>query len=156
MKTTQIKFEHLKKNLKKMGRVLVAFSGGVDSSFLLKVALDTLGSENVLSVTADSETYPQKELKEAVSLAKKIGLDGRHRIIKTSELRIKNFSDNPPRRCYHCKYELFSKLKKIARKNRLMGPFQKKCCSTPQPKCISRKPLIIHRMLRRSPGSLNA
>lgn len=119
MKTTQIKFEHLKKTLKKMGRVLVAFSGGVDSSFLSKVALDTLGSENVLSVTADSETYPEKELKEAISLAKKIGLDGRHRIIKTSELRIKNFSENPPQRCYHCKYELFSKLKEIARKNKI-------------------------------------
>jgi len=119
MKMTQTKFEHLKKTLKKMGRVLVAFSGGVDSSFLLKVAQDVLGRENVLSVTADSETYPKKELKEAISLAKKIGLDGRHRIIKTSELKIKNFSENPPERCYHCKYELFSKLKKMARKNKI-------------------------------------
>jgi len=119
MKITQIKFEHLKKTLKKMGKVLVAFSGGVDSSFLLKVALDTLGSENVWAVTADSETYPEEELKSASKLAKDLGLDGRYRIIRTIELKLKNFSKNPPDRCYYCKSELFSKLKKIAWKNKI-------------------------------------
>jgi uncharacterized protein len=119
MKTTQSKFKHLKESLKKMGKVLVAFSGGVDSTFLLKVAHDTLGSEKVLAITADSETYPQTERKEALRLAKNMGLDGRHRMIKTSELKIKNFSKNPKDRCYHCKYELFSKLKEIAKKNKI-------------------------------------
>lgn len=119
MKTTQTKFKYLKESLKKMGKVLVAFSGGVDSTFLLKVARDTLGPENVLAVTADSETYPQTEREEALRLAKNMNLDGRHRIIKTSELKIRGFSDNPEDRCYHCKYELFSKLKKIARKNKI-------------------------------------
>lgn len=102
-----------------MGKVLIAFSGGVDSSFLVKVALDVLGKENVLAVTADSETYTRTELKEASNLAKNLGLDGRHRIIHTSELKIKNFRENPANRCYYCKYELFSKLKRIARENKI-------------------------------------
>ncbi len=119
MKSTQLKFKSLKKSLKKMGKVLIAFSGGVDSSFLLKVALDTLGKENVLAVTADSETYPRAELKEASDLARDLGLDGRHRIIQTSEFKIKKFSENPPDRCYYCKLELFSKLKRIARENKI-------------------------------------
>ncbi len=119
MKPTQIKFAQLKKNLKKMGKVLIAFSGGVDSSFLLKVALDTLGEENILAVTANSETYPGEELKDASNLAKDLGLDGKHRTIKTSELKLKNFSENPQDRCYYCKSELFSKLKKIAQKNKI-------------------------------------
>jgi len=119
MKPAQIKLAQLKKNLKKMGKVLIAFSGGVDSSFLLKVALDTLGKENVLAVTADSETYPKSELKDASRLAEDLGLNGRHRIIKTSELKLKKFSENPPDRCYYCKSELFSRLKKIAQKNKI-------------------------------------
>lgn len=119
MKSTQLKFKSLKNSLKKMGKVLIAFSGGVDSSFLLKVALDTLGKENVLAVTADSETYPRAELKEASDLARNLGLDGRHRIIQTSEFKIKKFSENPPDRCYYCKLELFSKLKRIARENKI-------------------------------------
>jgi uncharacterized protein len=119
MKTTQLKFDSLKKSLKKMGRVLIAFSGGVDSSFLLKVALDSLGPENVLAVTADSETYPRTELKEASDLAKNLGLDGRHRIIHTSELKLKKFKKNPAERCYYCKFELFSKLKKMAKENKI-------------------------------------
>ncbi len=119
MKPAQVKLAQLKKRLKKMEKVLIAFSGGVDSSFLLKVALDTLGKENVLAVTADSETYPREELKDASNLAKDLGLDGRHRIIKTSELKLKKFSENPQDRCYYCKFELFSKLKKIAQKNKI-------------------------------------
>ncbi len=119
MMTTQLKFESLKKSLKKMGKVLIAFSGGVDSSFLVKVALDALGKENVLAVTADSETYPRTELKEASHLARNLGLDGRHRIIHTSELKMKKFRENPAERCYYCKYELFSKLKRMARENKI-------------------------------------
>jgi len=119
MKPAQLKFEQLKKRLKKMEKVLIAFSGGVDSSFLLKIALDTLGKVNVLAVTADSETYPREELKDASNLAKDLGLDGRHRIIKTSELKLKKFSENPQDRCYYCKSELFSRLKKIAQKNKI-------------------------------------
>ena len=105
------KFEKLKNLLGEMGKVLVAFSGGVDSSFLLKVAVDVLG-ENVLAVIASSETYPEKERDEAVKLAKKLNV--RHKVIQTKELENPDFAHNPPERCYFCKMELFSKLKDIA------------------------------------------
>ena len=105
------KFNKLKNLLREMGRVLVAFSGGVDSSFLLKVAVDVLG-ENVLAVIASSETYPEKERDEAVKLAKSLNV--RYEIIQTKELENPDFAHNPPERCYFCKMELFSKLKDIA------------------------------------------
>ncbi|MFH1848002.1 MAG: ATP-dependent sacrificial sulfur transferase LarE [Candidatus Omnitrophota bacterium] len=109
----QTKLGNLKRELKAFGSVAIAYSGGVDSAFLLKVALDALGGENVLAVTARSETYPQREFAEAKKLAKK--LKARHRIIRTTELGIPNFKDNPLNRCYFCKKELFGKLKNIAR-----------------------------------------
>ncbi|TEU07811.1 MAG: ATP-dependent sacrificial sulfur transferase LarE [Candidatus Aminicenantes bacterium] len=105
------KFEKLKNLLGEMGKVLVAFSGGVDSSFLLKVAVDVLG-ENVLAVIASSETYPEKERDEAVKLAKRLNV--RCEVIQTKELENPDFAHNPPERCYFCKMELFSKLKDIA------------------------------------------
>jgi len=105
------KFEKLKNLLGEMGKVLVAFSGGVDSSFLLKVAIDVLG-ENVLAVIASSETYPEKERDEAVKLAKRLNV--RCEVIQTKELENPDFAHNPPERCYFCKMELFSKLKDIA------------------------------------------
>lgn len=109
--TTLSKFENLKNLLGEMGKVLVAFSGGVDSSFLLKVAVDVLG-ENVLAIIASSETYPEKERDEAVKLAKRLNV--RHEVIQTKELENPDFAHNPPERCYFCKMELFSKLKDIA------------------------------------------
>lgn len=108
---TQEKYEELKGILKEMGRVLVAFSGGVDSTFLLKVAKDTLG-EDVLAVIASSETYPEREQQGALRLAEEMNV--RYKIIRTKELDNPDFKNNPPERCYFCKKELFGRLKKIA------------------------------------------
>ncbi|MDD4879195.1 MAG: 7-cyano-7-deazaguanine synthase, partial [Candidatus Omnitrophica bacterium] len=106
--------DRLKKILKRMGRVVIAFSGGVDSTFLLKAAKETLGSGNVLAVTAASETYPAVELKEAKGLAKKIGV--RQVVIRTGEFNDPRFRKNPPQRCYYCKKELFKEIGKVARR----------------------------------------
>ncbi|MDH5467414.1 MAG: ATP-dependent sacrificial sulfur transferase LarE [Candidatus Aminicenantes bacterium] len=108
---TLSKLDRLKSILTEMGKVLVAFSGGVDSSFLLKVARDVLG-ENVFAVIASSETYPEKEREEAIRLAKKLNV--RFQVIQTKELENPDFFHNPPDRCYFCKMELFTNLKKIA------------------------------------------
>jgi pyridinium-3,5-biscarboxylic acid mononucleotide sulfurtransferase len=107
----QRKYEHLKEILKEMENVVVAFSGGVDSTFLLKVAVDVLGAENVLAVTADSETYPSSELEEAKKLAQLIGVT--HQIIETSELSIPGYAENDRNRCYFCKNGLFSEIVSI-------------------------------------------
>lgn len=106
------KYHLLKENLKKMGSVAIAFSGGVDSTFLLKVAYDVLGNHAV-AVTARSSTYPEREYREAVEFAKKLGV--RHLVITSEELEIEGFSENPTNRCYFCKNELFTKIKEIAK-----------------------------------------
>nr|WP_089740239.1 ATP-dependent sacrificial sulfur transferase LarE [Gracilibacillus ureilyticus] len=102
------KYETLTSILHDMKKVVVAFSGGVDSTFLLKAAIDTLGKENVLAVTADSETYPTSELEEAVKLAEHIGAN--HQVIETSELAIPGYTENNQNRCYFCKTSLFDHL----------------------------------------------
>ncbi|MGP4042466.1 ATP-dependent sacrificial sulfur transferase LarE [Gracilibacillus sp. D59] len=102
------KHQNLVSILQEMKKVVVAFSGGVDSTFLLKVAVDTLGVENVLAVTADSETYPTSELEEAKRLAEHIG--ARHQVIETSELAIPGYTENDKNRCYFCKNSLFDHL----------------------------------------------
>jgi len=105
------KFEELERILAGLESAVVAFSGGVDSSLLLAVAVKVLGSR-VLAVTATSETYPERELIEARSLAGQLG--ARHREVVSEELDIPEFKHNPRNRCYYCKKELFGKLQEIA------------------------------------------
>jgi uncharacterized protein len=90
---------------------MVAFSGGVDSTLLLKVAADVLG-RRVASVTASSPTYPGREIRAARALARKLGV--RHEVIATSEMDNPEFTANPPLRCYHCKKELMEKVSAMA------------------------------------------
>jgi len=110
------KLEQLKENLSRLESVAVAFSGGVDSTFLLKVARDVL-REKVVAVTARSATFPGRELREAVSFAEAVGV--RHVVIESEELDIDGFSANPVNRCYLCKKELFSKIIAVAREHGL-------------------------------------
>ncbi len=111
MTNPEKKLELLKEILAGYGGALVAYSGGVDSTFLAKVANDVLG-DKMLAVTASSETYPEREVVAALELAKKMGL--RHLSIHTEELEDEEFATNPPERCYICKKELFGKLVAMA------------------------------------------
>lgn len=107
------KFQKLKDILKEMGKVIIAYSGGVDSTFLIKVAKDTLG-ENAMAVIGVSSTYPKKELDSAKRQAEEIAI--RYVVIETDEILDPSFSSNPPERCYYCKKELFTKIKETAEK----------------------------------------
>ena len=110
------RLQRLKGILRKMHSVLVAYSGGTDSTFLLCLAKEVLGSR-VLAVTANSPTYPDQELSFARKMAKGLGV--KHRIIKTLELKDSRFIANPKDRCYFCKSGLFRRLKDIAKDNKL-------------------------------------
>ncbi|MCH5280335.1 MAG: ATP-dependent sacrificial sulfur transferase LarE [Lachnospiraceae bacterium] len=110
----QEKYKLLQDNLKSLGSVVVAFSSGVDSTFLLKVAHDVL-QDKAIAVTASSCSFPERELHEAEAFCKENGIE--HIICKSEELDIEGFRQNPKNRCYLCKRELFEKIWDIAKEH---------------------------------------
>lgn len=108
------KFERLEENLKQSNGIAVAFSGGVDSTFLLKSAHEILG-DKVIAVTAKSCLFPERELREAEEFCRKEGI--RQIIFEAEVFKIEGFFNNPENRCYICKKELFKKIRKIAEEN---------------------------------------
>lgn len=114
--TIESKLAHLKDYLQSLGSVAVAYSGGVDSTFLLKVAHEVLG-DRVVAVTARSASFPQREYREAQNFAAQNGI--RHVSLESEELEVEGFAANPLNRCYLCKKELFVKIKELAARNQL-------------------------------------
>ena len=110
------KLERLRERLRVIGSAVVAFSSGVDSTFLLRVAHEELG-ERVIAATIRSHTFPKRELDEAAAFCRAEGV--RHEVIDSEELDIPGFAENPPDRCYHCKRELFGRLLAFALENGL-------------------------------------
>lgn len=112
------KLEILKKNLMKLNSLTIAFSGGVDSTFLLKVAKDVL-NENVLAVTINASMHTKKEIKEAIDYANEIKV--KHTVLNVNDINIKEFIDNVPERCYFCKKKIFTQIIEISNKNKIIN-----------------------------------
>lgn len=113
---TEKNFENLKNYLNELGKVAIAFSGGVDSTFLLKVAHDILG-DNAVAITATSEFFPAREIQEAKNFCESEKI--RQIILSEKILRVENIENNPVNRCYICKKNLFSKILRIAEENKI-------------------------------------
>ena len=110
------KKQKLEAYLQELGSVMVAFSSGVDSTFLLKTAHDLLG-DKAIAVTARSCSFPKRELEETKEFCRTEQIE--HIIVDSEELSIEGFSQNPKNRCYLCKRELFSKMLNIAKERNI-------------------------------------
>ena len=106
-----LKYEKLQKRLKELGRLVVSFSGGVDSTFLLAVAHEAIGNQ-VTAVTAAGRSVPEWEIEEAREFCRERGI--RHIVFSFDELEVDGFADNPPDRCYHCKTAILQKVREAA------------------------------------------
>ena len=113
---TQAKYEHLQHILREMESVLIAYSGGVDSALLLKVAHDVLG-ERAIGAIASSEAYAREETEEAIETAKQMGVQ--LITLETHELEDERYTSNTVNRCYFCKTELFTQLEPLAKQHDL-------------------------------------
>jgi uncharacterized protein len=111
--TPEEKMSNLRTLLRSYGPLAVAFSGGADSTLLLKVALNELGADNVVALIGVSETFPKSEREQALELAEQLG--ARHIEVMTKELDTSAFAENTAERCYHCKKELLTKFLSIAK-----------------------------------------
>ncbi len=116
--TLEQKTKKIKSLILEMDSALVAFSGGVDSTLVLALAHDVLG-EKALAVTAQSASMPDREMKACHQLTKEIGV--KHLVVKTEEMSNPNYRANPANRCYHCKTELYSSLKKVAQQENILN-----------------------------------
>ncbi|OGU30507.1 MAG: TIGR00268 family protein, partial [Ignavibacteria bacterium GWA2_55_11] len=114
--TLQSQYERLRTILSEMGSVAIGYSGGIDSTLLIRVAADVL-RDRALAVIGRSETYPTREFEEAVEMARSFG--ARYRVVATEETDNMKFQENPANRCYFCKTELFGKLGAIAKEEGL-------------------------------------
>ena len=112
MISVEEKLINLKNYFKEIGKIAIAFSGGVDSTFLVKAAKDAIGADNVLAVTAASGLFPHHEKTEAEEFCREEGI--RQIVLEIDELQVEGFAENPPNRCYICKMALFSRMKERA------------------------------------------
>ena len=109
----ETKFARMGENIRSMARVAVAFSAGVDSTFVLKVAVDVLGADRVVAVTGKSDSLPRVEFEEAVKLAQAMGVE--HVVLETAELSDERYAANPENRCYYCKDMLYAEIECFTR-----------------------------------------
>jgi len=112
--TTREKLDAMVDTLRSMGSVAVTFSAGVDSTFLLKVAVDAVGADNVLAITGKSDGLPREEFEEAVRTAGSLGVE--HVVLETDELSNPSYVKNAPDRCYYCKSVLYQQTRGYLRK----------------------------------------